>query len=550
MGNQARDEQSTCQLVYSSTRQLKNIIMKLRYLFTAIISALLFVSCSEDNEPAGNLGSISLSETYVSLPTEGGSATVAVSATQDWKFENVIFSSETGKTQLVTTKDTVDAWFTVSHVSGTAGQSELVFSADAFEGGREVELQINVGGNTQFLMVRQGTAKAVMATCAEVLAGTDGKTYKIKGTCTSIANTTYGNWYINDGTGEVYIYGTLDSKGATKNFASWGLEVGDVVELEGPRTTYGSTVELVDVTIIKITKSLVKVVTESANIAKEGGELEVKVAFKGNGAYVSVPEECQSWVHLANTEYVAGEATKIEPNPADTAVFTFNIMANEAGARTGSMEFTSGTSTVSYTFSQEGAIANVTVAEFLAAQVGDAQYRVTGVVDSIANTKYGNIFISDWTGRVYVYGTTNFADCNIAVGSMVTLVGPRAEYKGTAQMKNAVCEEVLVASTPVSITEFNALDDSNDKFYMVSGTISKIANDLYGNIYIVDETGAEMYIYGTYGIWNAQGDDKKNFVATAGLAVGDKITVVGIKTSYKDSPQMKNGCCVAIEKAQ
>ncbi|MBR2035274.1 MAG: BACON domain-containing protein, partial [Prevotella sp.] len=336
--------------------------MKLRYLFTAIISALLFVSCSEDNEPAGNLGSISLSETYVSLPTEGGSATVAVSATQDWKFENVIFSSETGKTQLVTTKDTVDAWFTVSHVSGTAGQSELVFSADAFEGGREVELQINVGGNTQFLMVRQGTAKAVMATCAEVLAGTDGKTYKIKGTCTSIANTTYGNWYINDGTGEVYIYGTLDSKGATKNFASWGLEVGDVVELEGPRTTYGSTVELVDVTIIKITKSLVKVVTEEANIAKEGGELEVKVAFKGNGAYVSVPEECQSWVHLANTEYVAGEATKIEPNPADTAVFTFNIMANEAGARTGSMEFTSGSSTVSYTFSQEGAIANVTVA--------------------------------------------------------------------------------------------------------------------------------------------------------------------------------------------
>jgi hypothetical protein len=59
-----------------------------------------------------------------------------------------------------------------------------------------------------------------------------------------------------------------------------------------------------------------------------------------------------------------------------------------------------------------------------------------------------------------------------------------------------------------------------------------------------------MYIYGTYGVWNAQGDDKYNFVEKSGLAVGDKITVVGIKTSYKDSPQMKNGCCVAIEKAQ
>jgi hypothetical protein len=524
--------------------------MKLRYLFTAVISALLFVSCSEDNEPAGNLGSISLSETYVSLPTEGGSATVAVSASQDWKFENVIFSSETGKTQLVTKKDTVDAWFTVSHVSGTAGQSELVFSAGAFEGGREVELQISAGGNTQFMMVRQGTAKAVMATCAQVIAGADGKTYRIKGTCTAIANTQYGNWYINDGTGEVYVYGTLDDKGATKNFASWGLEVGDVVELEGPKLTYGTTVELVDVTIIKITKSLVKVVSEEVTLGKEGGELEVKVAFKGNGAYVSVPEECQSWIHLANTEYVAGKATKIEPNPADTAVFTFNVMANEEGARTGSVVFTSGTSEVAYNFSQEGAIANVTVAEFLAAQVGDAQYRVTGVVTEIANTKYGNLYVSDWTGKAYVYGTTNFADCNIAVGSIVTLVGPRAEYKGDAQMKNAVCEEVLVASTPVSIAEFNALDDSNDKFYMVTGTVTKFNGNLkYGNTYITDETGAEMYIYGTYGVWNAQGDDKYNFVEKSGLAVGDKITVVGIKTSY-NGPQMKNGCCVAIEKAQ
>lgn len=526
---------STYQLVNSSTHQLKNIIMKLRYLFTAILSALLFVSCSEENEPAGALGDIKLSQTYVSIPADGGSSEITVQANADWAFN----------------AEEIPDWLTVSQLEGAAGETKVTFAAEAFEGGREVELKIAVGSNTQFLMVRQGTAKAVMATCAQVIAGADGKTYRIKGTCTGIANTQYGNWYINDGTGEVYVYGTLDSKGATKNFASWGLEVGDVVELEGPKLTYGTTVELVDVTIIKITKSLVKVVSKEVTLGKEGGELEVKVAFKGNGAYVSVPEECQSWIHLANTEYVAGKATKIEPNPADTAVFTFNVMANEEGARTGSVVFTSGTSEVAYNFSQEGAIANVTVAEFLAAQVGDAQYRVTGVVTEIANTTYGNLYVSDWTGKAYVYGTTNFADCNIAVGSIVTMVGPRAEYKGAAQMKNAVCEEVLVASTPVSIAEFNALEDSNDKFYMVSGTVTKFNGDLkYGNTYITDETGAEMYIYGTYGVWNAQGDDKYNFVEKSGLAVGDKITVVGIKTSYKDAPQMKNGCCVAIEKAQ
>ena len=389
-----------------------------------------------------------------------------------------------------------------------------------------------------------------MSTCKEVLAGADGKTYRIKGTCTAIANTTYGNWYINDGTGEVYIYGTLDSKGATKNFASWGLEVGDVVELEGPKLTYHTSVMLVDVTIINITKSLVTVVSEEVTLGKDGGALEVKVAFRDDEVNASVAKECQDWISLVNTEYIEGVATETESNPADTAVFTFNVMANEEGARTGSVLFTSGISEVAYSFTQQGDILNVTVAEFLDAQVGDAQYRVTGVVTEIANTKYGNLYVSDWTGKAYVYGTTNFADCNIAVGNIVTLVGPRVEYRGAVQMKNAVCEEVLASSTPVSIAEFNALEDSNDKFYMVTGTISSIANEQYGNIYIVDETGAEMYIYGTYGIWNAQGDDKKNFVATAGLAVGDKITVVGIKTSYKDAPQMKNGCCVAIEKAQ
>ena len=388
-----------------------------------------------------------------------------------------------------------------------------------------------------------------MSTCAEVLAGADGKTYRIKGTCTKIINTLFGNWYINDGTGEVYIYGTLDSNGAPKNFASLGIEIGDVVELEGPKETYGTSVELVDVTIINITKSLVTVVSEEVTLGKDGGALEVKVAFRDDEVNASVAKECQDWISLVNTEYIEGVATETESNPADTAVFTFYVMANEKAVRTGSIVFTSGTSEVTYNFTQEHN-PNVTIAEFLAAQVGDAQYRVTGVVTEIANTKYGLLYVSDWTGKAYVYGTTNFADCNIAVGSIVTMVGPRAEYKGHAQMKNAVCEEVLASSTPVSIAEFYALEDSNDKFYMVTGTISSIANEQYGNIYIVDETGAEMYIYCTYGVWNAQGYDKKNFVTTAGLAVGDKITVVGIKTSYKDAPQMKNGCCVAIEKAQ
>ena len=163
MSNQARGEQSTYQLVNSSTHQLKNIIMKLRYLFTAILSALLFVSCSEENEPAGALGDIKLSQTYVSIPADGGLSEITVQANADWAFN----------------AEEIPDWLTVSQLEGAAGEAKVTFAAEAFEGGREVELKIAVGSNTQFLMVRQGTAKAVMATCAEVIAGADGKTYRM-----------------------------------------------------------------------------------------------------------------------------------------------------------------------------------------------------------------------------------------------------------------------------------------------------------------------------------------------------------------------------------
>lgn len=95
----------------------------------------------------------------------------------------------------------------------------LSLSTDAGEG-RSGSVKLNCGDETQIVNIIQGVVTISPATCAEVLAGPDSKTYQVTGTVTSIVNTTYGNWYLNDGTGEVYIYGTLDSKGSTKNFSS------------------------------------------------------------------------------------------------------------------------------------------------------------------------------------------------------------------------------------------------------------------------------------------------------------------------------------------
>ena len=58
-----------------------------------------------------------------------------------------------------------------------------------------------------------------------------------------------GNWYLKDYSGEVFIYGTLDAEGNTRNFLSLGLNEGDIVKITGPKQTYGSSTEMVDVTV-------------------------------------------------------------------------------------------------------------------------------------------------------------------------------------------------------------------------------------------------------------------------------------------------------------
>ena len=535
---------------------------RIKYLFLTVLAALVFTGCSKDDDALGSLGGMSVSQTYVSIPSDGGQAKVTINANQPWKMKDLIINESTGKTQYLsgTDKNTgepvyKDLWCSISKLSGEAGESEITFTAPASDGGHETEIVIEVANTRQHLKVRQGTFDPETVTCAYFNEqGLDGKNYRVSGTVTAIANTTYGNMYVNDGTGEVYVYGTLDKDGAEKNFSSLGIEIGDVITIEGPRSTYGTTIEMVNVTVVKIVKSLIKIdgAAETKGISKDGDEISVKVAYKGSGAYFSIPEDSKGMVEYKSSKFIAGVPTKLEKNPADTCVFTFNVMPNDGAARSGSIVFTSSTSNnsseVTYSFVQEGSIVPVTCAEFNAKPVGDAQYRIYGLVTKVANTKYGNIYIQDFSGEVYVYGTTNYSDYPVKEGDIVNIVGPHAEYKGSPQMSNATIDELCASAEAVSLADFNAAVDDNDKLYILTGKVSEIANDKYGNVYIEDENGEKVYLYGVYGDWT--GENKQYFIKDNAIAVGDEITVVTIKTSYKDAPQGKNAVCFGVKKAE
>lgn len=565
--------------------------MKLKYIFGVVVSALILMGCSED-QTLGSLGSISLDKTYVSIPEGGGDVTVRITASQDWQLAKVFTVREKDADgNNINVDYPLPTWLTASQVAGNAGTTELTLHADATSGGREAELQIVVGDHKQFLMVRQGSMEASSATCAEVIAGPDGKTYRIKGVCTSIANTTYGNWYLDDGTGTVYIYGTLDKDGATKNFLSLGIEVGDIVEVEGPKTTYNGTVELVDVTVLSIEKSLIKVISEGAKIAKEGGPLEVKVAYKGSGAYCSIPDEFKDWISYEDTQFVPGVATIFETNPADTAIMKFNIAENAGGSREATINFKSANqsseSNATYSFKQEG-ISNPPVgkgtlddpynvpAAIAACEAGATEVYVTGVVctaPTTINTKYGSAtyYISvdgNETDHLQIYSgkyiaNTDFTSTDqIKVGDVVVVYGNLKMYNGNPEMDMnnyiyslngkttaGVSEKGMGVDNPFTVAEVIAytkalgVDVKSSVDVYVKGKISSVKHfysQEYGTCnYNISDDGTEtnqFTVYGSYYFGNKPWTE-----GGYQIAVGDEVIVCGKVIDYKGTtPEFAN----------
>ena len=514
--------------------------MKLRYFIPIVVALVaMFTGCSEDNDPI-YLDNIKVSTSYVSLDTDGKTpAEMTLNATTDWSVD----------------EKTVPEWLTITPMSGAAGETKVQFSAAAATG-RKAVVKINCGGQTQEINIIQGIAKVETATCAEVLAGADSKTYRVTGTVTAIANTIYGNWYLNDGTGEVYIYGTLDKSGKdgqNNSIAAWGIEVGDEVTVEGPKTTYNGTVELVNVTVVNINKSLIKVdsltvggVKSNGELPIEGGSITAAVTCKGDGINVEIPEDAKDWLFISSVT---------------SKSVTFRALPNAGGDRSTTITFKTINNKKEYTsqttISQKGAIIECSIADFLAAPVGDTQYRITGVITKVAKAEYGNIYVKDYSGETYVYGVGakgDFEKLGLKEGDIVTLVGKRAAYKEDPQMGGGQYEK-HISVTEVSLADFLTKPDDKNVYYKVTGTVKDLLSDKgaendYGNLHLTDGTN-ELYVYGCYPGYGApKGDAQKGFIKAAGIKAGDKLTMIGYKTTYNGLIELCGGIYFSHESAE
>lgn len=183
-----------------------------------------------------------------------------------------------------------------------------------------------------------------------------------------------------------------------------------------------------------------------------------------------------------------------------------------------------------------------TAAEINAAEDGSTKYQLTGYISSIANTKYGNLYIKDATGEVYVYGIKDWANNTLNAGDIVTVVSAKTSYNGSPQLKNAeVVDHKLVADKTVQ--EFLDAAESKEVYYRLTGTVKNLKDsDQYGNFDLEDATGS-VYVYGLLSGW---GGPKKEF-QNLGVKNGDKVTLVGVRTSYNGKKQVGSAFYVSHE---
>lgn len=96
-----------------------------------------------------------------------------------------------------------------------------------------------------------------------------------------------------------------------------------------------------------------------------------------------------------------------------------------------------------------------------------------------------------------------------------------------------------VAGDTVTVAKFLEMKDQTNEF-VLTGKITRVVNELYGNFDITDETGT-IYVYG---LLTPEGASQKQWAA-AGLRLGDTITLKGKYTEYNNSAQIKNAVYIS-----
>ena len=100
----------------------------------------------------------------------------------------------------------------------------------------------------------------------------------------------------------------------------------------------------------------------------------------------------------------------------------------------------------------------------------------------------------------------------------------------------------LTIADAIAMGQTYAHNTFSENKYYVTGVITEIYNDMYGNMKLADEAGNILTIYGT---WSEDGSTRFDAMSVKPV-VGDTVVLYGIIGQYNGTSQMKNGWIIGI----
>ncbi len=444
--------------------------MKLRNIIASFLAVVaMAVGCTQ--ELTGNLSTIQLDQSTVVFPEEGGSVTITVTATSDWKVDAA----------------TVPAEVTITPMEGKAGETKMTISTEGSANDINADIVILVGVQKQFIKFYQPGDPALKPQFDEFVAGDywimcqeadewfalkstgctidDSGSYNYlysvaavvaeDGSLSSTASNVFtfeaveGGFIIMDPAGgylyQVAKYNNFYLTSDKAQASVWTvaqvsenefmLEIPALSKWMQYSTGYDSAGAYATAQEGATLPKLVKAEAPAADpfvieqtefeLPIEGGEILVPVTYNGVDLHVSEMPEWLSFFgyHDGNLKFA------YETNEGGKRVAGVVLSTCMEDGREGEVELT---------FTQEGVppVTIPTIAEVIAAGA-QAETQTEGVVVAT----YGRgVLLSDGTGHILVYQGSAMEP---VVGDKIQVVGETTLYGGMLQFKN-------VTVTPVS----------------------------------------------------------------------------------------------------
>ena len=301
--------------------------------------------------------------------------------------------------------------------------------------------------------------------------------YLVAGVVTEVANATYGNLYISNGTDKFYIYGLYDADGARYDKMAKAPAVGDYIVVLTVLGQYKGAPQGKNATLV--THVAPTTIVEANTIGAAQGSDYTTEKYLVTGVVDEVANATYGNIYIKDADgtrfYIYGlydqagnryDKMATAPKVGDT-ITVLTTLGQYKGAPQGK-----NATLVAHTVAtEEPPVENndptpdteLTIPE--AAALGaskehntytEGKYYVVGTVKEVQGAQYGNLLIEDADGNtILVYGTYS-ADGKVrydametrpVVGDTIKVYGIVGQFNGTAQLKNAWLIETTVNHT-------------------------------------------------------------------------------------------------------